>query len=166
MHKRMKTKNWTKEELEHLENVLKQEKKRDLLMKRSFHNFYYWTMICVIVLLNFLALLIIFPFFLIMNDNNIYFFVAAFSLLFGFMVNYLAYIADNYDLKHHIVNISISPVLSIVNYFILKNLYIFMVNKFNFTHNYNFDYIIIFFVLCFLFPYFASLIFKKLFKKK
>lgn len=164
MKERMKKKSWTKEELDKLEYILKQEKKRDLLMKKSFHHFFYWTMISIIIILNFLSLIVILPFLLIVENNSIYLYVGLFSLLIGFMVNYLAFIADNYDIKHHMVNLSIAPVLCIVNYFLVTNLFNFLSTHFNFSPNYDINLIITFFTICFIMPYFVSLIYKK-FKK-
>ncbi len=161
LKKRMKAKGWSKEELDHLGQTLKQEKKRDYLMKMHLSRFYYWNLILVIILLNFLCLLVLSPFMIILDFPWIHAMVAFFALSFGFMVHHFAKAIDYLKLKHHVVAGLLVPALMFTDVIIFSEFFDFLGTRFRLTSTFNITYLMVFFVLCFSLPYIIGLIFDR-----
>lgn len=157
----MKKKGWSKDELKHLDKVLKENKKRDYLMKKSLSHFFYWTSIFLIVLLNFLGMLILSPFLVILDGLWIYAFTGFFALAIGFMINHLVLMTSHAEIKHHVIALLLVPALCIADIIIFSKYFDFLGTIFKLQSTFKVTPLIIFFVLCFTFPYITTALLHK-----
>ncbi|MFW6450133.1 MAG: hypothetical protein ACOCZ6_03695 [Nanoarchaeota archaeon] len=153
----MKKKGWSDKELKNLEKILKQDTKRDYLMKKHLNNLHFWTNVLVILLLNFAGIFIISPVFLFMNSVWIHVFTGIFGLCLGAIINYLALSTSHLELKHHLITIFLVPVIVLADVFVFKDFIGFLSRTFNVVPELNSVSIVIVFMTGLLLPYLFSL---------
>ncbi|PLW80621.1 hypothetical protein C0585_01735 [Candidatus Woesearchaeota archaeon] len=117
LHKKLKDKGWTEEEIEHaLEKMLKSKKSPLILLLDKVA---YWVALFILIFGNFLISVFLIPFLVITKGFVLYFILFVFAFIFGLLYDLLIRDIDKLDMDHKIMAGIFIPALALINIYII-----------------------------------------------
>ncbi len=104
---------WTPEDAEKTENIIKRAKKTTIA--RNFSTIVYWVLLFVAIIGNLILSVVLVPFLLILKGIALYSTLLVIGLSFGFMFNFILHSIEDLKQKQHIVASIFIPAIAIIN---------------------------------------------------